>query len=87
MQGRGYHQNDGQRGGRGYFGGGRFPRQVLEADSGRAREYVLSNVNGYRRTENSNKSNNGAGWTGPRPTRRGAGNQNAAHGRGPVPPA
>ena len=89
-QGRGYHQNDGSRGGRGYYGGRGFPRQTLEAEGGRGQPYAhytphFNSVNGYRRTDNNN-SNNSSGWNGPRPARRGAGNQGAAHGRGSVPP-
>ena len=73
-----------------YYGGRGFPRQTLEAEGGRGQPYAhytphFNSVNGYRRTDNNN-SNNSSGWNGPRPARRGAGNQGAAHGRGSVPP-
>ena len=87
-QGRGYQQNDGSRGGRGYYGGRGYPRQGLDAEGGRGQSYAhytpnFNNVNGYRRTDSNN--NNSSGWNGPRQMRRGAGNQGGTHGRGSAP--
>ncbi|KAI5060460.1 hypothetical protein GOP47_0024880 [Adiantum capillus-veneris] len=93
-QGRGY-QHDGMRG-RGYFGGRGFARgsgQDYDREGGRGNGAGRGNfgagnasfnsnygsnfnntVNGYRRTDSQ-------GWNGPRPVRRGAGNQ-GGRGRG-----